>query len=108
MLIQDGFGVRLQQERVRLNKSQRELGESLGVTPNTQRAYEKGKDTINLRYLQRAENIGVNTMYVLSGRLEQENCLAKDEFHLVSLYRELSEADKARLLHFAEEQRGRG
>lgn len=104
MLIRDGFGERLKQERARLNYSQREFSELAGISQNTQRAYENGKNTVSVGYLETAESLGINAMYVLSGRLEQDNCLAPDEFRLVTSYRGLSKRKQQKLQRIAAEQ----
>lgn len=103
MLIRAGFGERLKQERERLDFSQQEFSELIGLSPNTQRAYEKGKVTLNLGYLQTVERLGVNTMYVLAGRLEQENCLTPEEFQLVTTYRALATRQRHSLVRIAVE-----
>ncbi|MCU9949870.1 helix-turn-helix domain-containing protein [Pseudomonas sp. PDM13] len=94
-MIRDGFGRRLKFERLRIKLSQRELSEAIGITPNTQRAYEREKDTIDLFYLKKAESIGIDVMYVLSGRNEQLNCLQPEEQELLHEYRKLSRAKRS-------------
>ncbi len=89
---------------MRLNRTQQEFSALLGISPNTQRAYEHSKGTMSVDYLRKAESLGVNATYVLSGRLEQENCLDNDEYQLVTLYRQMAKAHRVRLLGFAEEE----
>lgn len=97
MLIRSGFGERLKSERIRLGLSQREMGLFGEVTQNTQRAYESGKRTPDIQYLENLERNNIDIMYALSGRREQENCLREDENELVWLYRTLPEALKSKV-----------
>lgn len=58
---------RLQEERQRLGHSQRAFAQSVGVSKNSQLAYESGSSPITLEYLERAATFGVDLAYVATG-----------------------------------------
>ena len=62
------IGARLREERERLGLSQSKLGEELGVSLGSQGNYEGGKRDPDADYLSRAAVIGVDVLYVLTGR----------------------------------------
>lgn len=63
----DSLGTRLREERERLGLTQTELGEQAGITKNTQRLYETDQRSPKADYLVAAEQLGVDTRYVLMG-----------------------------------------
>lgn len=63
----DGAPARLREERERTGKSQRSLAELLGISKNTQLAYENGTSPITLEYLDRVAALGMDALYVASG-----------------------------------------
>lgn len=62
------IGERLREERVRLALSQELMGESAGVRKQAQLNYEKGERHPDAAYLERLAAIGVDVLYVLTGR----------------------------------------
>ena len=62
------IGERLREERVRLSLSQELMGESAGVRKQAQLKYEKGERHPDAAYLERLAAIGVDVLYVLTGR----------------------------------------
>ncbi|WP_397448105.1 helix-turn-helix domain-containing protein [Pseudomonas sp. NA-150] len=62
------IGCRLRQERIRLNFSQRELGLRCGVEANAQMNYENDRRSPNALYLVRAAEVGVDVVYVVTGK----------------------------------------
>ncbi len=58
---------RLQEERQRLGQSQRAFAQLVGVSKNTQLAYETGSSPITLDYLEKAAVHGINLGYVALG-----------------------------------------
>lgn len=84
------IGERLREERQRLGMSQPAFGEIGGVTKKTQLLYESGERQPDALYLAAIEKVGVDLLYVLTGRrggavaapvlsLEQQALLAKYE-----------------------------
>lgn len=61
------LGLRLKEERQRLNLDQVAFAELGGVKKNTQIAYEKGDTSPSAAYLLRLEEHGVDATYVLTG-----------------------------------------
>ncbi|KRP83796.1 MULTISPECIES: helix-turn-helix domain-containing protein [Pseudomonas] len=97
MYISDGVGDRLKEERDRLGLSQTDFGAFGGVSRGTQKAYEQGANSPDLRYLAALERAGVDIQYVLTGA---KTLLSKDgidsaESRILENYRSLSEGDKA-------------
>ncbi|WP_448632814.1 MULTISPECIES: helix-turn-helix domain-containing protein [Pseudomonas fluorescens group] len=97
MHISDGVGERLREERERLGLNQTEFGALGSVSRGTQKAYELGTNSPDLRYLASLEEAGVDTAYVLSGRREllSEGGLTAIESRILENYRSLSESDQA-------------
>lgn len=105
------IGTRLKQERKRLGLSQRELGHFGGVAANAQGRYESGERVPKADYLAAVANVGVDVLYLLTGRrmggaelesiVQRMNCagIASDDIfvevqhavrHLVTTIEELS------------------
>lgn len=93
MLIREGVGERLREERERLGKNQTDFGELVSVSRGTQKAYELGSSSPDVRYLAALENSGVDVLYVLSGTRAQTaaNALSEDESTLLANYCQLDE-----------------
>lgn len=62
------LGARLKSERLRLGMTQTELGMALGVSKTTQVSYEGSSRTPDASYLQKAQAVGMDVGYLLSGR----------------------------------------
>ncbi len=62
------IGNRLREERLRLEMSQDAFSQHCGVTKNTQVSYEKGRRSPDTTYLLKAIEIGVDVLYVVTGR----------------------------------------
>lgn len=100
MYISDGVGDRLREERDRLGLNQTDFGAKGGVSRGTQKAYELGANSPDLRYLAALEGAGVDIQYVLSGSraLLSEQVLDETETTVIENFRALSESDKASVL----------
>ncbi|MDR0234149.1 MAG: helix-turn-helix domain-containing protein [Zoogloeaceae bacterium] len=61
------IGARIRQERERLGISQRQFGPMCGASRTTQRAYEHDETTPKSDYLDRAEALGCDKHYILTG-----------------------------------------
>lgn len=68
--VSDGAPQRLRIERERLGKSQRAFAELIGISKNSQLAYESGSSPITLDYLARSAEHGLDVGYVATGRRE--------------------------------------
>lgn len=92
----DGIGLRLRRERLRLSLSQRELGEAGGIKTNTQGKYENAKGLPKAQYLAAVSALGVDVLYVLTGRpASAVTELSNSESLILANYRTLTEEDKA-------------
>lgn len=76
----DRIGVRIREERLRLNLSQTEMGEIAGVTKNTQRLYESDQRLPKADYLASAARAGIDTQYVLTGEHSSPIACPKESF----------------------------
>lgn len=63
----NSFHERIKAERIRLDLSQVELAERIGITRQTQALYERGKRYPDAQYLMLFCGIGANINYLLSG-----------------------------------------
>ena len=61
------FAKRLKEERERLGLSQAKFAEACGVGKTAQYTYEKGEREPSWSYMQAAEKIGVDVLYVFTG-----------------------------------------
>lgn len=97
MYISDGVGDRLREERDRLGLNQTEFGALGYVSRGTQKAYELGTNSPDLRYLSALEQAGVDVQYVLTGAraLLSEDGIDSVESKIIESYRSLSDGDKA-------------
>lgn len=64
----DTIGDRLKSERERLGLNQTEFGDAGGVQKNAQLKYEKNERCPDLTYLEGLAAIGVDALYVLTGK----------------------------------------
>lgn len=67
MLIDKNIGIRLKEERKRLDKNQTDFAEFCGFSRRTQVKYEKGDSSPDELYLYKASELGVDIAYVLDG-----------------------------------------
>lgn len=103
MLISSGLGERLREERERLGKNQTDFGVTVGVSRGTQKAYELGSSSPDVRYLSGLQELGVDVHYVLTGsRVDTDvNSMSDTELLVLGHMREMSDADRATLAHLA-------
>lgn len=90
------IGERLKEERSRLGLSQTDLGAAGGVGKTTQINYEKGTGTPDAKYLAAVEELGVDVLYVVTGRRVpvSNQVIAIDELEMVMNVRGLLSEDK--------------
>lgn len=97
MLIADGIGVRLREERERLALNQTDFGALGGVSRGTQKAYELESSSPDVRYLKSLESHGVDCGYVLTAirAAAGDDQISDAEARLLSYFRQLPDSDRA-------------
>ena len=86
------IGARLREERERLGLTQ----DVLGVTPQSQRKYEKGESTPGADYLANFATLGGDILYVVTGRAG--GVLSHEESALLAGYRAMDDRGRAMVL----------
>ncbi|EAB3743439.1 XRE family transcriptional regulator [Salmonella enterica] len=90
------LGSRLKDERKRLGMNQTEFVELIGVSRGSQVAYEADKKIPGGAYLASIEKVGIDVLYVLTGkRIPKPNGLtteSPEETALLENYRAMDEA----------------
>lgn len=96
----DNFSLRLKQERKRLHLNQTEFAGAGGVQKQAQFTYEKGLRIPDASYLSAIAEVGVDVLYLLTGRASDPSTLAldPDEERLLAGYRELKPREKKGVL----------
>lgn len=102
MLIAEGVGNRLREERERLGMSQTEFGVLIGVSRGTQKNYELGTaiGALDLKYVMALESNGVDATYVLTAKRSLSEGLAADEAKIIDQYRAITPEDKRAIRRF--------
>lgn len=102
MLIADRVGERLREERERLGLNQTDFGKLLGVSRGSQKNYELGASSLDLKYVAALEENGVDAAYVMTGRrstpLGQRFTPAEEE--LINQYRSITSSDQEAIRRF--------
>ena len=88
------IGARLKDERRRLSLNQEDFAAVGGVKKPSQIAYEQGKRSPDIAYLMAVAAIGVDVLYVLTGKISSD-ALTDDENTLLAGYRKLDLRGKA-------------
>ncbi len=91
--------VRLKNERIKLGLKQEEFAKECGVSPKAQFNYEKGIRFPSSEYLEKALNLGVDVLYVLSGNPSTKNIDTEEAF-LLDKFRQLAPEQKKMILTF--------
>lgn len=86
------FATRLRDERKRLNLTQNEFARMVGITPNTQLRYEKGKAKPAMTYVLALAENGLDTNYLLTG---QRSHASEQEKAMLNLLNALPQAQQA-------------
>ena len=104
MLIADRVGERLREERERLGLNQTEFGGLLGVSRGTQKNYELGTNSLDLRYVSALEEHGVDAAFVLTGRRSTPvgQLFTASEEELINQFRSIPEVDQKAIRRFLE------
>ncbi len=87
------MGIRLREERVRLNREQAEMAELLGAKPRTYQDWERGVSAVSSEFLGTAAALGVDVLYVLTGQRTEpvESTLTPEERALLDNYQHSDE-----------------
>ncbi len=93
----ENFGSRLKEERKRLGFNQAQLAELASTSNVAQSRYESGDRSPDWEYLSRVADVGVDVLYVLTGRRDTSN-LTASEVDLVRRYRDAPDAVRAAAL----------
>lgn len=96
----DNFPIRLKLERRRLGMNQTDFANAGGVQKQAQFTYEKGLRNPDASYLAAIAEVGVDVLYLLTGRTSDPATLAlgSDEERLLAGYRELKLREKRGVL----------
>ena len=86
-----GFGARLKEERIRLGFKQAEFAELVGTDVPKQSLYENDRRQLRARYLARLEPVGVDLLYVVTGRRSGSALLGEDATAFLAGYLGLPE-----------------
>ncbi|WP_273822716.1 XRE family transcriptional regulator [Pseudomonas asplenii] len=102
MLIADGVGLRLREERDRLSLSQADFGSLMGVSRGTQKNYEleAAVAALDLKYVKALEENGVDAFYVLTGQRAYGEALSDVEMLILNQYRSIPTEDQAAVRRF--------
>lgn len=102
MLISEGVGERLREERERRDLTQQQFGALNGVSRGTQKNYELGTavGAMDLKYLAALEANGIDATYVLTGRRTIDAGISGEEHVLLEQYRAIPEQDQRALRRF--------
>ena len=102
MLIADRVGERLKEERERLGLNQTEFGALLGVSRGTQKNYELGANSLDLRYVAALEEHNVDAAYVLTGRRSTPigQLITTAEEELIKQFRTITPFDQEAIRRF--------
>ena len=95
------FGARLAEERRRLGLKQAEFAASAGTDVPKQSLYENERRELRAEYLARLPDMGVDVLYVLTGRRGGGEWLGGGESELLSAYLALSPEMQAAVLSLA-------
>jgi len=95
-LSKEAIGNRLQEERKRLGLNQDAFAQQVGVAKRTLAGYESGTGEVGALVLAYAANIGLDVLYVVTGRRTPEatSSFNGEEVDLVEHYRQLPEGDR--------------
>ena len=94
------LGERLKEERQKLRLTQEEFANKTGGTGKSQGNYERDLRSPSAEYLLSADSLGVDILYVLTGRRAGEpvNDLNPSEQALLSMYRNATQAIQAAVM----------
>jgi transcriptional regulator with XRE-family HTH domain len=80
------FGARLAEERKRLGHKQAHFAALVGSDAPKQSLYENGHRQLRAAYLERAAAVGVDVLYVLTGKRREGDWLGEQGSAMLSLF----------------------
>lgn len=86
------IGDRLRSERERVGVSQDAFAESAGVQRRTQGNYERGERFPDAEYLSRIAAVGVDVLYVVTGRRDQASEIDREVQRMADAWETLERA----------------
>lgn len=93
-------GARLREERERLGLKQEDLAAAGGVNRNTQGSYERSVRNPDTAYLAGVTALGIDLVYVISGRRVIADGLSPVEAELIVQYRNIPHEDQRSIRRF--------
>nr|WP_268894471.1 helix-turn-helix domain-containing protein [Pseudomonas asturiensis] len=93
-------GDRLREERVRLSLNQEDLAQAGGVNRNTQGSYERGVRAPDTGYLTGVSELGIDIVYILTGRKSAGDTLSETEARIIDQYRMIPDFDQQAVCRF--------
>ncbi|MCT1588457.1 helix-turn-helix domain-containing protein [Morganella morganii] len=95
------LGDRIKEERKRLGLTQVKFAECVGVQPTTQINYEKNTRIPDAVYLEKADGINCDVLYLVTGQKSQQLDISAEEQVLLDNYRSMSPAARLNVLAVA-------
>ncbi|WP_323600747.1 helix-turn-helix transcriptional regulator [Pseudomonas putida] len=90
----------MREERERLGLKQEDLAVPGGVNRNTQGSYERGVRNPDTAYLAGVATLGVDLVYVISGRRVVADGLSPVEAEIIEQYRSIPHEDQRSIRRF--------
>lgn len=100
------FSGRLREERERLEPSQQDFAQKVGISKNRQCQLESASREMRADYLLAVAELGLDVMYILSGR-RSSIPVCDREAMLVDFFRQLDQAGQEKLLAMAKRSAAR-
>lgn len=99
----EATGARLQEERKRLGLNQDEFAQHVGVAKRTLAGYEGGSGDVGATVLGAASGLGVDVLYVVTGRRlpADLDALSSAELDLLRFFKGMSPDDQVSFLRVA-------
>lgn len=85
---------------MRLDLNQEDLAQAGGVNRNTQGSYERGVRAPDTSYLMGIASLGVDVVYVLTGKRSVDDGLSIEEAKIIDQYRAITLDDKKAIRRF--------
>ena len=98
-----GVGQRLAEERKRLGLKQAEFAQRLGIEPGKQSLLETGNRDLRAGYLALLPNLGIDVLYVLTGKRSTATALPEEQARLMAEFLALPPPARAVLVRVAQD-----
>lgn len=98
-----GIGERLKEERERLGYNQTDFAALGGASKNSQYNYEKGERSPDAEYLSAVSQVGLDVLYVVTGRRlpAEMEALSNAELDLLRFFKGMAPDDQVSFLRVA-------